>query len=192
MKKITQLIAALALAVFPFLVFYGTGVWGINFGFHWDEDKIVALVERTIKSGVFLPRWYKYPSVSYWLGIGTLFPYVRGAFAQVGLDIHSLRSYLQQAVQAPLFLLQMRQVFLFVSGLSVFWIFGAVWLLRRKLWEAFCAACLLGFSWEVAYHARWVAPDAVMMQFAALALFFIAMAWKVSPKWGIAAAFFGG
>ena len=192
MKKTIHLIAAFALAVIPFLIFYGSGVWGINFGFHWDEDKILALVERTIKSGVFLPRWYKYPSVSYWLGIGTLFPYLRGAFAQVGLDVHTLRTYLQQVVQAPRFLLQMRQVFLFVSSLSVFWVFGAVWLLRRKLWEAFCAACLLGLSWEVAYHARWVAPDAIMMQFAALTLFCIAMALQVSPKWGIAAAFFGG
>lgn len=32
------------------------------------------------------------------------------------------------------------------------------------------AACFLAFSWEVAYHIRWIATDGILMQFGALTL----------------------
>jgi hypothetical protein len=38
-----------------------------------------------------------------------------------------------------------------------------------KAWpEALLAACFLAFSWEVAYHLRWIATDGMLMQFGAL------------------------
>ena len=49
--------------------------------------------------------------------------------------------------------------------------YALVWHWRRSRAEAIFAAGLLGFSWEFAYHARWIAPDALLLQFAALTLF---------------------
>ena len=180
------------LVLFPFTILYVTGVLGIDFGLHWDEDKLIALVEQTIKNGIFLPHWYKYPSISFWLSFGALLPHIQGAVALVGLEIHALYAHLHQVIQTQAFLLQTRQVFLLVSSLSVLWVFGAVLSFKRSRWEALCAACLLGLSWEVAYHARWIAPDAVMMQFAALMILFLALAWRGSRLWLLAAAIAGG
>ena len=48
-------------------------------------------------------------------------------------------------------------------------------MLRPRWWEAFIAAGTLGLSWEFAYHARWVANDCLLTQFAALTILMLAL-----------------
>src|SRR5436309_7703532 len=43
-------------------------------------------------------------------------------------------------------------------------------------WQAVASLAVVLTSLEIAYHARWVAPDAVQMQFAALWLMLFALA----------------
>jgi 4-amino-4-deoxy-L-arabinose transferase-like glycosyltransferase len=48
-------------------------------------------------------------------------------------------------------------------------------LLGRSRLEAFLAATILAGSWEFAYHSRWIAPDALMVQFALLSFLCLAL-----------------
>jgi 4-amino-4-deoxy-L-arabinose transferase-like glycosyltransferase len=61
----------------------------------------------------------------------------------------------------------MRGVFLSVSALVVLGVFLAA---RRRAgpWESLFAAGLVATSWEVAYHARWIAPDMILTALVAL------------------------
>jgi len=182
-----QVLAALGVCV-PLAVFLSTGLQGIDFGFHWDEEKILVLVRQTLQSGLFLPRWYRYPSFSYWLSLTALLPHVRAAVQQVGWDGHALLAHLLLVVETPAFFLQMRKVFLLVSSLTAVWVYiqGAV---RRRGWgEALLAAGLVALSWEAAYHSRWIAPDALMMQFGALTLLLVTLALEKPEQRGWLAA----
>lgn len=72
--------------------------------------------------------------------------------------------------------LRVRFVFLVVSALGILWVYLAVLWWRDSWPEALAAASILGFSWEVAYHARWITPDALLMSFGALTLLCSVMA----------------
>ena len=55
--------------------------------------------------------------------------------------------------------------------------------------EAALASLLLLSSWEIAYHARWVAPDGLMMSAAAFAILLMARSLNApDPKWWLRAA----
>src|SRR5262249_13006627 len=62
-----------------------------------------------------------------------------------------------------------------LASLSLVWLYCLNLQLGRSRFESFLAAAILGCSWEVAYHSRWIAPDAVMMQFALLSFLCLAV-----------------
>lgn len=149
----------------PLLIFIGTGLYGLDFGRqHPDEPFLIRETVRSLRTQTFLPRLYNYPSVSYWLTFTGLVPdadrllfdgeNAAGLVQSLGYD----------------YTLRVRGVFLVVSALALIWVYLAVYGWRKNWLEALAAACILGFSWEAAYHARWIAPDAVLMQFAALTI----------------------
>ena len=169
------------LFLLPLTWFLWTGVRGIDYGEHWDEGFQVQLTQRAVAEETLLPGWYNYPSVTYWLALASLSPealsadysevHTRGPLG-VGEPVKGLASIkeeLTQAIQAPGFLLRMRGVFLFVSALTVLGVFLAA---RRRAgpWESLFAAGLVATSWEVAYHARWVAPDMILTALVALCI----------------------
>ena len=58
------------LCVLPIFVFaLITGLRGIDYGGHPDEHVIFAGVKQMLNSGVFLPRWYGYPSFSFYVAL---------------------------------------------------------------------------------------------------------------------------
>lgn len=150
-------------------VMIGTGLLGLDLGHHWDEPINIAHVSHSIRTNVLLPTFYNYPSVTYWLIWAALAPKMLTA---LGSHSFSLLAF----SESDAFLLQARALFLVVSALAVVWVFLLVRAWRSKPAEALLAAALLGLSWEVAYHSRWVAPDTVMMQLGALAMLFIMLA----------------
>ena len=166
--------------IFLFVLFFYSGFWGINFGSHWDEREYIQLIKDTAKTGILIPNWYRYPSITYWLGLSGTLPHLIGALQQVGYEPESILKHLYIVVKSKVFALQVRQIFLFVSSLSVIWVYITEIIWKRSLVEAFLASALLGFSWEIAYHARWIAPDAILMQFGALTLLFVI--WSVRSK----------
>ena len=69
---------------------------------------------------------------------------------------------------SPLF--RVRGIFLFLSSLSLLWVYLMVGFWRNNWNTALFSAAFLGLSWEMAYHARWIAPEGILLQFAALTM----------------------
>ena len=167
----------------PWLLFLITGLRGIDFGpKHVDEPLQLEIAIQTLKSGVLIPDFYNYPSMSYWLTLTALLP-----------EIHQIRTgnlnpaHFIETHWYP-YMLRVRRIFLSVSSLAILWVYGAVLAWRDRDgdeakgengngWrEAFIATIILGFSQEIAYHARWIAPDTVLMQYGALTVLFCMIA----------------
>jgi hypothetical protein len=185
-----QLVLGLLLAVF-----LSTGWIGLDFGYHWDEMFAVEEVSRPIESGVFLPRSYNYGSMIFDIGSILLLPRTIPFLATVAKDsrpqyVQPYQELVPNSRAAPLvafvkgkdFLLRMRAVFLVLTSLTGVWVFIAVRAFRRSGWEAVFASAVILTSWEIAYHARWVAPDTIQMQFTALWLMFFALALHSSMR----------
>src|SRR5688572_22367335 len=175
-----------------------TGLRGIDFGHHWDERKQIDNVARTVRTGRLLPDWYNYPSLNYELVCLPLVPHVARLLATEEkpfsrVDFPDTQERLEELVTAPDYKLDARRVFLLLCACAPVWIFFGL-RARRGPFEALLAAALYATSFELAYHSRWIAPDAVVAQFTAL---FLALALRSriasSPRrWWIAAAVAAG
>ncbi|HEX4697143.1 MAG TPA: glycosyltransferase family 39 protein [Candidatus Udaeobacter sp.] len=176
-------------------VFIGTGWIGLDFGYHWDEMFALEEVGRPIDSGVFLPRSYNYGSMIFDIGSVLLLPRTIPFLVKIAREsrpeyVASYQEYVPKERAAPLvafatskeFLLRMRVVFLLLTSLTGVWVFVTVRAFKRSGWEAVFASAVILTSWEIAYHARWVAPDTIQMQFTALWLMFFALALHSSTR----------
>ncbi len=190
------------LALIPLAWFLWTGARGLDFGEHWDEGIQIKVVQHSIEEETLLPGWYNYPSVSYWLSLVTLAPELLEAdFGKIKTrgplgvgratrGLAPIQEQLLKATREPGFLLRMRGVFLSVSSLAILAVFFAA---RRRSgpWVALFAAGLLATSFEFAYHARWVAPDAILTAVVALYLCALLRAWNGGRSFLWAAALAG-
>jgi 4-amino-4-deoxy-L-arabinose transferase-like glycosyltransferase len=180
--------AALAL-VFVFALV--TGLRGIDFGWHWDEDRLLESVQASLRTGTLLPGRYNYPSVSYALTMLAAAPeaavtaadaerVIADSTSKVAKQegVEALGERLAAIVDRPEFKLRARALFLVVSLLAIPWTYLAALAMRREAPEALLAAALLAGSWAFATHARWMAPDAVLAQWAAIGLIPLAMAQR--------------
>ncbi len=148
------------------------GLRGLDFGRHWDERHLVGQAHKALKSELLLPRSYHYPSVPFWLATAGL------ALGEVPskVDSPSLRPDGQRtAVDPPPAVagdpvLRIRAIFLVFSVLIGLWTFLLGRAAQLRSGPALLAAGLVGTSFELSYHQRWIAPDAVMAMAAAAAL----------------------
>jgi hypothetical protein len=138
-----------ALVLLP-LAFFAWNVYAaLDFGTHWDEPFLASSVAHTAQTGEFLPLYYNYPSAAYWLGTAASLPAVlRGDEA---------------AITGPEGLLTMRVAFALVFCVAVVMTYGLAYVVRRNVWVALSAAGVFALSWEVVYHARWIAPDGLVV-----------------------------
>ncbi len=144
-----------------------TSLYAIDFGPHWDEDNAwLKPLERSLREGKPLPGKYNYPTFGYWITVLAIVPEVIGALVQ-GLDVSD---YVIERIYGQPFRIRLRVMFLLVSCLGFVWMHRLVLRWRGSWLEAALATALLAFSWEVAYHIRWVAPDGLLMQFGALTM----------------------
>src|SRR3569623_3083443 len=82
-------------------------------------------------------------------------------------------------VNTPKYVLEVRSVFVAVTTLVVLWTFLASLRCQPRRWGvALATNAFVAFSWELGYHARWVAIDAPLAQFSALQLFLYCAAWR--------------
>lgn len=169
----------------PLLAFWLTGIAGLDYGYHWDEPKLLESVRVSVYEGVYLPTFYNYPSVSHALGVFTALPEIvnnidrnhlnepifQGHIAAYQLDNHSIT-------------LRTRLIFLTISSLAIVWVYALMLSWRGSVWLGLLSSSVLAFSWEVAYHARWIAPDAILMQFGALFLLCLIRAYRQPQQQG--------
>lgn len=161
----------------PLIISLWSGLIGIDFGHQWDEGPNISHVSDAIYTNVLLPRYYDYPSVMFWL-------IVFSVATRVPFAVQSPDFSLLQYSESQEFLLQTRVLFLVVSSLAVLWVYLLVLVWRKDWRQALAAASILAFSWEFNYHSRWVTPDAIMAQFAALtALFVVLSFFHPSRRW---------
>jgi hypothetical protein len=173
------------------LVALVAGMLGIDFGYHWDEAVTINSVGVALCAGSFLPSEYHYPSFSHGLCFfGLLSHLVPLAFASGIPSWPQIKIALLFILGDPLFKLHTRILFMGVSYLSVVWLYILMWQWRHSWQEALLAAALLGLSWEVSYHARFIASDALLMQFGALTMMCLSFDFNSvrSRRWLVLAA----
>lgn len=167
-----------------------SGIMGVDFGVHWDEENTIGSITHSIEKGVLLPRLYNYPSLCYELAFAVFTVNAAPIFLDSGLSflrkegLKKIKEKLINISNSHLFNLHIRIIFIIISYLSIFWVYFLVLSWQKNWIEALLAASLLGLSLEVGYHARWIAPDAILMQFGALTMMclFFAQEYSVNAK----------
>ena len=156
-------------------LFVGTGLRGIDFGHHWDEREFTLDASRTmLANGLFLSRPYIYPGFAKLLALVPSLDDGLRALGQGG-GVRQVLGAMVSAFDAPGYLLQARCVFVIVCALGILWVYLAVWVTTRRWWQATLAAAILGTSWELAYHSRFLVGDCLLAQFSALCLLLLAL-----------------
>jgi hypothetical protein len=180
----------IAPVLLPFLFLVGTGLLGRDFGLHWDERPWqIGPTRHMVASGTPFPGYYDYPSFDYWVNLAVLSPDVVTP-REPG---EGLRAHLVRVLDSERYLFRLRAVYLTITSLTVVWLYLLVLQGGGSWGEALLASCILGGSWEVAYHLRWVASDGMLMQSATLTLLCALRAFHTRrPSWLIAAAAMAG
>ena len=144
-----------------------TGWLGVDFGEHWDQQHRVRDLTHALQENTLLPDDYNYPSVTFWLTLLAAAPEV-AEVVDLDPETEEFRGELTAYLRSDAFQFAARRLFLVVTSLTSLWVFGALLAWRRRVLEGLVAAALVAGSFEIAYHARWVAPDAILMQFCAM------------------------
>jgi hypothetical protein len=152
--------AAVAVVAGLFLIGLAVGLLGLDFGRHWDEPKLLGEAAAAAAEGRLLPESYNYPSLS--------FDLLRLAAAPEALGLRG-PAPVTEAWYVGAFRLRARAVFLVLTLASGLILFALGRALGLGDVGSVAAAALLLSSWEVGYHARWIAPDGLVMTLGLLA-----------------------
>lgn len=182
------------LSIWAFVLY--TGIMGVDFRSHWDEHKLFKSIRFSVPEGRILPGWYNYPSMIYDLAVLSAAP----EFITTYLEDRSVfREVMQKRLWGDelfFFKLRARTLFLFITSLSILWTYLLVFQWTKQWLPALLSSAILASSWELAYHARWIAPDAILMQFGILTVLLVFLALGASGRrrfgWLIAAAVAAG
>jgi 4-amino-4-deoxy-L-arabinose transferase-like glycosyltransferase len=163
---------------------------GIDFGRTYDEPLQYIILVTSMQHGLLLPRYYNYPSLIYWIDLGSVIdrvlPLLNELFSKwptaPKLEFFSFDFFIFRARLVVIVLSSLGGPILFLT------------LIRSRLVSTPLAAVLAGgtylCSWELGYHARWLAPDAIMATFVAAFLFCLVRAEEAEEprRWLDAAA----
>lgn len=172
-EKITAI-----LLFFGFFIFFiWCGISGVNFGFHWDEFNLIRSVLRSAQSGILVPTWYNYPSLSYVvLVITTLGEAIFNTHIDLNVPngdkllVQHLNQHIVDFLTAQNGKLLFRRVFICLSASTAFFIAIAARLTGVTWISASIAGVIVLSSYQVFYHARWIAPDTLLMLTSSMAL----------------------
>lgn len=195
----------------PLALLVGSGLSGLDFGTHWDENEAFLQPLRTaIEEEGLLPHRYNYPSLGFALSMVALAPEAvasigaengfGSSFRAKALELlpsggeEKAKATLQQEGAPKNFLLRLRGLFLLACALAVLWVHLTVLARGGSALEALLASSLLGLSFEVAYHLRWVAPDGLLMEAGALTVLLATLGLRRAraKPWVLAAAVAAG
>jgi 4-amino-4-deoxy-L-arabinose transferase-like glycosyltransferase len=143
-------------------------LWSLDSGFHWDEGVQIRLVQQTVATADFLPHWYNYPSISYWLSLLSLAPHLPQAFFT-----NNSEAYLSQITANARYFMSIKALFLWAGSLAILWVAGASRSMNLSRGASLVSTAVIATSWEVSYHLRWIAPDGLVMMWGALWLWLV-------------------
>ena len=143
-----------ALVVLIFMLISTFGVLSTGFGHHWDERQIIKSVINTKKTGLLLPRRYFKPSI----------PYNITLVLAVTKSIKQIRK-----LSFNIFVRKFFFLFSICSGLALYFLAKD---LSNSAWAGLFASLSLITSFEFFYHARWMAPDALLVLFIICSMLF--------------------
>ena len=200
-------LASIVLLLVSLAIFIWTGIRGVDYGVHWDEAGWqIEPVKTMVKTGILLPPRYIYPSFNCWLNLGAAIPDILQAIQEaktispgpehtrgMGKRQH-VKAKTLAALDQPAYLLRARAIYVVITALAVLWVYLTVLVWGGPPMQAAFAAALLGTSWEIGYHSRWVTCDCILLQFAALTTLFnsLAVHRRNSEKWLVGAAITAG
>jgi hypothetical protein len=153
---------------------------GIDFNSHWDERKLFKSVRESIPVGEVLPGWYNYPSMIYDLAVLSASPKILSTYLS---DRSAFRENMEEQLMGDdlrNFTLRTRLLFLGLTTLVLLWTYLLAFIWTRQWSQALLSSAILASSWELAYHARWIAPDALLMQFGILTILLVFLALRAS------------
>jgi hypothetical protein len=180
--------------------FFVIGFLGRDFGTHWDEWYHLKVVASCISRLSFLPDGYSYGGPYFTLGFPVILAHEHEQLLGMFHDLATLpweamsnidgwpssvrfKESALAFIHSPKYLPQVRAVFLAVSAPAVLWAFLATLRLSPgRYGAALAAAAFVAFSWEIGYHARWVAIDAPLLQVCGLELFLFCGAWRARTR----------
>jgi 4-amino-4-deoxy-L-arabinose transferase-like glycosyltransferase len=169
---------AIVLVIAFAAVFLFCAISSVHFGTHWDESSIIKHVQKMLTSGVLLPGYYNYPSLSYYIGLLTALAHAPETF---GADtLATMQVQLAEFAGSSAFKHQLRAVFtVLTASTAVFVILAA-----RAAGTGWLAATVSGAivlsSFQVFYHSRWIAPDCLVMLTAAMTI--ASALWAIRSK----------
>jgi len=192
-------------------IFFVTGALGVDFGVHWDEWYHGQVVASCIQRLSLLPDGVSYGGPYFTLGFPVVVAHQWKNLVAILNDLRTLPSRMDPTAFPSVtkfkadatallntgpYVLQVRTVFLGLTAFAILWAFlGSLRCTPRRRGVALAGAAFLAFSWELGYHARWIAIDAPLSQFAALELFLFCGAWRAPSEgpamrwyWAAAAA----
>ena len=168
-----------------------TGIAGLDYGEHWDEWYCPAGLKKQVEQGRYFPQDYIYNGLYFLPGAFVLALHESSLADDMLKDVISrptrpfaVRNWssLAQAqadalsfLETDTFLLRVRTIYLAWTCTTPIWIYLTLLLLfPGRYWESAASAALVGFSWELATHARWIAVDGPQSALIALEIYFLA------------------
>ena len=159
---------SVALAFITLLYVGFLGSLSMDLGYHWEEVRSIQSMKDSIETGLLLPGWYNYPSISYDIAL------IVSAPKSVSLALAAEPDMVREGIGAYLsshdYNLFLRDVFFLLSMATGLVVYLLVTKLAQSAWTGLLALLLLTTSWEIFYHARWLAPDGILMLFVAWAM----------------------
>jgi hypothetical protein len=146
-------------------VFLWCAVLSVDFGTHWDEGNIIRSVQSTLNTGIILPGWYNYPSLTYLVALSTA---LAKSPVLIGAEFHLLRSagvraQLAEYAGSQQFNHLLRIVFAVLTASSAIFVLAAARLAGTSWLSAAVGGAVVLASFQVFYHGRWIAPDTLLM-----------------------------
>jgi hypothetical protein len=169
--------------ILPLLIFLIPTFWGIDFGYHWDENygKIRSVV-RALEDGIFLQGEYMHAGFNFILSFIPLIPSLLKMFLEGALDFQNARDNLVPYVISDQYKIAVRSVFIVFSSLTIPAVYMISMLLEKNRFQAFVASLAVAVSWEFSYHSRWAVADCILVTLTAFYVFCLILSVQRSEQ----------
>ena len=169
---------AIVLVIVFAAVFLFCAISSVHFGTHWDESGIINHVQKMLTSGVLLPGYYVYPSLSYYIGLLTALAHVPDTF---GADtLATMQLQLAEIAGSSAFKHQLRTAFAVLTASTALFVILAARAAGTGWLAATVGGAIVLSSFQVFYHSRWIAPDCLVMLTAAMTI--ASALWAIRNK----------